>query len=610
MSSEAGERTASLSPRERAGVRALERSVCTPDSESPLLLHARDPRRGLLVVACNAAAGASGVRLGMPLAEAATLVEQSIRRAKILPNRRGISRGHASCERSGTGVLTHPARHIFPHDPAADLAALAGLAEHCERFSPLVGWETAEPEVKGQRSEVRNGRPELLGPDCLFLDITGIGVLFGGEEQLARELAADLAHLGYQGHIGVADSVGAAWAAAHEEQESQVSGFRFQVVDASIWNLKLETWNLKLLRLPQATLDLLSQLGLTTLRDLLALPRESLTARFGPQLLLRLDQLAGAAGEMIVPHRPPPQFQAEWVLEYPLDDRRQIDRLVHELVGRVALALAERREGVVQLRLRLDCAAEGGSSRGARGPVLINVGLFRPSAAADHLWQLVEMQLEQARLPGALGRATLAATVTAPLENRQGELFAGSRHEAFRQLALLIDRLTSRLGPQSVLHAEPTADPLPERAIKYFAGIHRRANRSEKRRSKRSDVRSRRPAVLSTQYSVPSTERSTPDRPPALHNPTSAEFRPLCLHVPQELDVVSIVPDGPPLAFRFQGRLHRVAHHWGPERIETGWWRGASIRRDYYRVQTEGGLRFWLFRNLPDNRWHLQGTFS
>ena len=80
--------------------------------------------------------------------------------------------------------------------------------------------------------------------------------------------------------------------------------------------------------------------------------------------------------------------------------------------------------------------------------------------------------------------------------------------------------------------------------------------------------------------------------------------------MPQVLDVVSIVPDGLPLAFRFQGRLHRVAYHWGPERIETGWWRGASVRRDYYRVQTESGLRFWLFRNLPDQRWHLQGTFS
>ena len=75
-----------------------------------------------------------------------------------------------------------------------------------------------------------------LGPDHLFLDITGIGVLFGGEEQLARELSADLARFGYTGQMAVADTVGAAWAAAR--QEFQVSGFKFQVVNACHWELE------------------------------------------------------------------------------------------------------------------------------------------------------------------------------------------------------------------------------------------------------------------------------------------------------------------------------------------------------------------------------------
>jgi protein ImuB len=87
-------------------------------------------------------------------------------------------------------------------------------------------------------------------------------------------------------------------------------------------------------------------------------------------------------------------------------------------------------------------------------------------------------------------------------------------------------------------------------------------------------------------------------------------FRPLFLRPPLALDVVSVVPDGPPITFRFQGRLYRIAHHWGPERIETGWWRGGSVRRDYYRVQTEDGLRFWLFRRIEDGKWHLHGEFS
>jgi protein ImuB len=53
-----------------------------------------------------------------------------------------------------------------------------------------------------------------------------------------------------------------------------------------------------------------------------------------------------------------------------------------------------------------------------------------------------------------------------------------------------------------------------------------------------------------------------------------------------------------------------VSHVWGPERIETGWWRGADIRRDYFLVETTAGERFWLFRSLADNTWFLHGVFA
>jgi protein ImuB len=54
----------------------------------------------------------------------------------------------------------------------------------------------------------------------------------------------------------------------------------------------------------------------------------------------------------------------------------------------------------------------------------------------------------------------------------------------------------------------------------------------------------------------------------------------------------------------------RIVRHWGPERIETLWWRGPSVRRDYYRVATESGAHLWLFRRLTDNRWFLHGVFA
>ena len=79
---------------------------------------------------------------------------------------------------------------------------------------------------------------------------------------------------------------------------------------------------------------------------------------------------------------------------------------------------------------------------------------------------------------------------------------------------------------------------------------------------------------------------------------------------PVAVPVMSVVPGGPPLSFDWKGRSFRIAHAWGPERIETGWWRGDDVRRDYYQVETASGERFWLFRRMPDERWFLHGVFA
>jgi len=79
---------------------------------------------------------------------------------------------------------------------------------------------------------------------------------------------------------------------------------------------------------------------------------------------------------------------------------------------------------------------------------------------------------------------------------------------------------------------------------------------------------------------------------------------------PVALPVVAVAPDGPPAKFRLRGVEHRIAQAWGPERIETGWWRGPTVARDYYRVETVDGFRFWLFRRLRDGAWFLHGMFE
>ena len=92
---------------------------------------------------------------------------------------------------------------------------------------------------------------------------------------------------------------------------------------------------------------------------------------------------------------------------------------------------------------------------------------------------------------------------------------------------------------------------------------------------------------------------------------TAVNYRPLELvQPPCAVEVLAVAPDGPPQAFHWEGQLVRIMRSWGPERLETGWWRSDSARRDYYRVESEAGLRYWLFRDLIAGEWFLHGVFD
>ncbi|MFL5330076.1 MAG: hypothetical protein ACJ8C4_14330 [Gemmataceae bacterium] len=92
-------------------------------------------------------------------------------------------------------------------------------------------------------------------------------------------------------------------------------------------------------------------------------------------------------------------------------------------------------------------------------------------------------------------------------------------------------------------------------------------------------------------------------------NEFDASDRPLQLLAPSPIDATDRA-DGSPTSFSWQRRWHAIARHWGPERIETGWWRTGLIRRDYYRVETVTGHRFWLFRDLNCGQWFVHGSFE
>ncbi|HET6881478.1 MAG TPA: DNA polymerase Y family protein [Pirellulales bacterium] len=516
----------------------------------------------------------------------------------------------------------------------SDREALEQVAAWCDEFSPLVGVDTWEP------------------PESLFFDVTGLGDLFHGERTLMEHVAREFGRRGLTAHLSLADTLGAAWALAHYglqsvhgttqscpvgqafEPDGHRSRFRQagkpdlhsfrQAGKPDLHNGAFSTESIlvpaggtkaALLALPVAALRLsakcvetLHQLGLRQVGQLFAFPRDSLAARFDSQLLLRLDQATGAVAETIAACHPAPQIEAEAVFEHPTARREMIEQALERQLESLVRQLSPRRQGVQGLVCRL---------RGETGKTSeITVGLYRPSGSPRHLAELIAMQWAPAhrQLAEPLAELRLSVTAAAPLEYHQQELFEElARPYDPRQTALLIDRLSSRLGRSSVVRPKLLPEAQPELAWRYEALVGGKRAKSRgagqvpaRRRTRQGDKETRRQGASGKH----SPNLLVPLSPCPLVLPPGWLARPLSLVQPIAVQVVAVAPHGPPQTFFFSGEQHRVARTWGPERIHTGWWRGRSVRRDYYRVETATGRWFWLFRQLTDGRWYFHGAFD
>jgi protein ImuB len=441
---------------------------------------------------------------------------------------------------------------LVPYQPSRDRRALVKLAEACEQFSPCVALEEGDE------------------PESLLLDISNLEHLWGSQAQLTNLIKKFFRRRGYRARLAVAGTVGLAWALAHFASGEP----------ASAGGLPIEA-----LRIADETADLLRQLGIETVGQLLPLPREDLAARFGDQLLRRLDQLTGAAPEVIEPLRARAALVASQALEEPTADRGLLTQVLRQLIEQLARQLAARDQGAVLLMCFLRCT--GGNT------VPLRIGLLEPSADVRQLMELIDLHLETVKLAAEVDHVEIRVAVSGRLAERQGELFADRWPSDPHQIALLVNRLSSRLGFEQVLRAKLRASPVPERTVHWVAAVERRDKEARRRGDKEKSRQSRSPCLLVSLS-------------PCLSSP-----RPLLLYPqPQALEVVCVAPDGPPQFVWLEGRREQIVNHAGPERIETLWWRGASVRRDYYRIALESSSHLWIFRRLTDARWFLHGVFA
>lgn len=432
---------------------------------------------------------------------------------------------------------------IKQYDPAGDRAALRHLAIWAQRLSPVVAVDDSHED-----------------PDGLLLDVTGCDRVWGGEERLAHAALDGLVRLGFAAKVAIAPTFGCAWAVSRSCDKP------VRILTANSVHEALAPLPIESLRVPPDVVMQLAEIGVDRIGHLLELPRSALPARFGPELLLRLDQALGQAIETIEPIRPAPPPAVDRVFDGPTDRIEAIELTVRELLASLASELEQHESGARRIDVEL--------IRSDLGPECLSVTLGRPSRDAKHLWQLLRPKLGGSHLGFGVEAVRVCASVVGRIRHEQAECAGAAgeiaRAKVKRSCDELLDTLRNRLGEGRVLRAELRESYLPESAF-AMRGV--------------SDPGS-------SAGCVPN------DRPTVL------------LDRPSPAEIIALTPDGPVHRVTWRGEERETTVCLGPERIGGEWWRAADRTRDYFAVRDDQGRWLWLVRGVERGRWFVHGVWA
>ncbi len=457
-------------------------------------------------------------------------------------------------------------------EPEMCKTALAELALRAQRYSPL----TAPAPHDG-----------------IWLDITGCAHLWGGEAELAEDLLGKLRTRGIPARAAIAPTFGAAYALAHHADPYAIAKGEAQAKELAALLAPLPP---ERLRISRETAIMLRKLGLFTIGAVQKLPRAGLARRF-PDLLPQLDKAIGRVKEAIDFLRPPIPWIERLRFAEPVSAPEDLERITLKLLEMLCKRLQAGREGGLKFEIHFyRCDGEVQSQA---------VSTALPTRDCARIMRLFREKLGLIDPGFGVDLAMLAAPQTESLYELQSNILQTQKSAAtVEDLAALIDALENRLGKGRVYRVVPWESYIPERALKRVAPL---PSTSPSRKGDDSSEA----AACSLSSGERAGVRSYVWKP--------VGERPIRLFArPQPIDATAALPDSPPVMFRWRMVLHRIARSEGPERISPEWWRGKSDEtaqvRDYYRVESIQGLRFWVFREgvyggkqLP--RWYLHGVF-
>lgn len=441
----------------------VQRQRANPDE--PLALLTGSPQRRI-VQAVNPAARALGLKPGQSLTAA-----------------HALTRGFASAE--------------------YDLVAI----ERWQQF--LAAW------AYGFSAQV-----SLHYPRCLLLEVQSSLGLFGPWPRFEARLRAELSALAFQHRIAVAPNPAAARVLVN-------IGDGLMAGDGQTLRQMLDPLPVDRLGLDATVTTACNRMGLRQLRQLLALPRDSLARRFPADVLRHLDTLLGQRPLALDFYTPADVFDARIELNFEVESHQALLFPLRRLTADLAAYLAGRDSGVQRFVLHLEHRVGVDTQ--------IQVGLLSAERDPGMLFELTRGRLEHQQLPAPVLAVRLVARELPAFAPQHQQLF-DERPQQNQPWEQLRERLRARLGDDALHGLGARADHRPERAWM--------------------------------------NESISPVLPPSGPRPGWLLKEPQPLH---------------------EASLRILA---GPERIESGWWDGEDVRRDYYVVQTRAGQRGWAYRQV------------
>jgi len=440
---------------------------------------------------------------------------------------RGMDLAHARA------LIPHAGLLIEPYRPARDAIALEQLAVWAMRWSPVVAADQ---------------------PDGMMLDISGCGHLFGGDKALAISLRKRLRKLGFTARVAVASTPGAAWGAARFGPAAGII-IRPGREREAIAPLPVES-----LRISGTVVDALGEVGIRTVEQLIAIARSSLPARYGQEILRRLDEALGQSHEAVLGVQEAEAVQAHLELPGGTTQLEAIELGVRHLLEELIRMLERQESGLRRLDAtfqRLDSAQ-----------ICIIVQVSRPTRSGKHLWSLLRPRVERMNLGYGVTGIALCAAGVVRIAHAQATLLVEPESACEHEAAIdqTIDAIVGRLGANRVCRLLMRESHRPESAA-WAAPL--------------LDCPRAAPARL---VQTQTLAREACQRPSVLHTQ------------PQPLSVISLSPDGPVMSIAQAGDARRIIASIGPERIGGEWWRAREPQRDYFRVQDERGRWLWIFR--------------